>query len=101
MKLGNLLLKYENEIMAICFGSKNKWLEVSYFCQDDWIECKNELYDFYDLFTDNNIKIEPIMLTSVFLTYYGLITEKIKIEKESVEKLENIFRKILEELEMD
>ena len=41
------------------------------------------------------------MLTSVFLTYYGLITEKIKIEKESVEKLENIFRKILEELEVD
>ena len=101
MELDDPLLKYENEIMTICFGSKDKRLKVLYFCQDDWVECKNVLYDFYTLFTDNNIKIEPIMLTSIFLTYYCSITEKIKIEKESVEKLENIFRKILEEMEMN
>lgn len=103
MKLEDLLIKYEDEIMYQCFGeviSDELYFKYTQIYPYEWTGCIEDLTEEYTSFTNANKKITPIMLTTLFLSQWkGVMTEE-DFEKLDIESLEHTFRKILEELEV-
>lgn len=103
MKLEDLLIKYEDEIMYQCFGkviSDELYLKYAQIYPYEWTGCIEDLTEEYTAFTNADKKITPIMLTTLFLSQWrGVMTEE-DFERLDMESLEYTFKKILTEMEV-
>lgn len=104
MRLEDLLIKYEDEIIYQCFGaliSDELYLKYTKIYPYEWTDCIKDLTEEYTAFTNANKKITPIMITTLFLSQWkGVMTEE-DFEKLDIESLKYTFEKILTEMEMD
>lgn len=103
MKLENLLIKYEDEIMYKCFGeviNGKLYFKYTQIYPYEWTGCIEDLTEEYTAFTNANKKITPTMLTTLFLSQWkGVMTEE-DFEKLDMKSLEYTFEKILTEMEV-
>ena len=103
MRLEDLLIKYEDEIMYQCFGtviSDELYLKYTQIYSYEWEECIKEVVETYNIFIKAKQKVKPIMLTTMFLSYWcGILTEE-DMEALNIDKLKRTFKKILTEMEV-
>ncbi|WP_300449584.1 hypothetical protein [Fusobacterium sp.] len=104
MKLKNLLIKYEDEIMYQCFGeviNDELYLKYTQIYSCEWRNCIEDIVNDYNDFINAKQKINSMMLTTLFISQWkGVMTEE-DLEKLDMKSLEYTFKKILTEMEMN
>lgn len=99
MNFKELLIEYEEKLIVSCF-SLDTYLDFYSMYHNEVIDYRDTMVEFYNNLTKLGQKVKPIMLTTLFLHYWNFAIIKDNIINLDISRLENIFKKMLEELEV-